>query len=119
MQAALARPLDPGRHQRRADAAPAPLARDRHPDLGEPEPARIEVDRADDLRSRHGDERPFEVPGRGAGLDVHGRLRCDPVALLRDRSEDERHRETVVLDRGANVERLGSVTGRRPPSTRS
>ena len=68
-------------------------------------PARLEVDRADDLRAGDRDERSVERPGCGSRLDVDGRLRGDPVALFRDCGEDGRHRESVVLVRRADLER--------------
>src|SRR3954470_18906346 len=53
VQAAVARPLDRGRDERRADAASAPFARHEHPELAEAVAARADVQLAHDLAGRH------------------------------------------------------------------
>jgi hypothetical protein len=79
--------------------------RDSHPDLAEPEPAQLDMHRADDLGAGDRNERPVERPARGPRLDVDGRLRRDSVALLCDRGEQDCEREAVVVARGADLER--------------
>src|SRR5207245_145443 len=68
------RPLDRRGHQGGADAAAAPLAQERHPDLAVPMPGGSDVDRADHLAVGNRDERALERPVRGARLDVDRRL---------------------------------------------
>ena len=69
-----------------------------------PEPAPPEMQRPDHLAVRDGDERSVECPARGARLDVDRRLRGDPVALLRDRGEQNRDRQAVVVERWTDLE---------------
>src|SRR5207248_6834198 len=62
VQPLLAAPVDRSRNERRADAAAAPLASDQHSDLAEAEAGSLDVQKADDVAARGGDQRPVEVP---------------------------------------------------------
>jgi hypothetical protein len=106
VESAVACPLDRRPEERRADAAPPPLACDRHVDLAESVPTPVDVYRPDDLGTGDRDQyHPLERPARGARLDVYGRLRGDSVALLGDRGEHDRKRKAVSVARGADLER--------------
>ena len=50
------------------------------------------------------DERPVESPARSARLDVDRRLRGNPIALLGDRGEHNRHRKPVFVARRTDME---------------
>src|SRR6266480_7533131 len=65
----------------------------------------LEVQRADELGAGNRHQRLIERPARGAGLDVDGRLRGDSAALFRDRGEQERERDAIVVARRTDLER--------------
>jgi hypothetical protein len=105
VEAAFARELDRRCEERRADAASALVARDHHPQVGEPERSGVEHERAEPLGAVDGDERVLELEPRGALLDVGRRLGCDAVPLLGDRCEQLRERTPVALLCKADVDR--------------
>ncbi len=90
MQAAFACALDRCLEERRTHAAPAPFARDQHAYLAKTERCLLDVQPADDVVASDCGQRPVERLGSSAGVDVHGRLRSDSVALLCHRGEQNR-----------------------------
>jgi putative acetyltransferase len=110
-----ASPFDARLEQPGADAATAPRARNRHAELAEPVPGRVDVQRADDRAVRDRDERALERPGCGTGLDVDGRLGRDAVALLGDCGKEPRESHAVAVERGTDHGRVwhGEILARR------
>src|SRR3954453_4252931 len=99
-------PLDRRGYEGRPDATSAPLALDEHCELADSEAALANVDHPDDRAVGLGDKGACRRRGElvRAGIDVDGRLRRDPVALLRHRREQLGHLPRVFGTHRSNLE---------------
>src|SRR3954453_3430519 len=99
-------PFDRRGYEGRPDATSAPPALDEHCELADSEAALANVDHPDDRAVGLGDKRACRRRGElvRAGIDVDGRLRRDPVALLRGRREEHGHLPRVFGTHRPNLE---------------
>jgi hypothetical protein len=114
VQAMLPRPLDRRGDECRAHAAPAPLTRDRHADLAEPERGLLDTQPADGFVAGDRDQGPVERPAGSARVHVHRRFRADSVTLLRNGGEQNRERESILVPHRTDLEpRIHETQSRR------
>src|SRR3954465_8828202 len=99
-------PLDRRGYKRRPTPRPRRPALDEHAELADSKAALANVDHPDDRALGLGDQGTFRRRGElvRAGIDVDGRLRRDPVALLRDRREELGHLPRVFGTHRPNLE---------------